>query len=186
MKREKQDNIKSKVCAKCGVEKPINNFTFRKDQGTYRSICHECRRNEYRTNEKIREIVIQRAKKYYAENREKVLERSKQYYNNNLEKILWGNARIRAKKKNLPFNIEIADIVIPDTCPVLGIPIAKGKDKPTANSPTIDRVIPERGYVKGNIVVVSHKANTIKNDASIDELRKVLSFYEEWLSRKEW
>lgn len=89
------------------------------------------------------------------------------------------NARIRARQAEVPFTIAVEDIVIPTNCPILGIPIfqAKGKRGGGENSPSLDRIVPERGYVPGNIIVISNRANRLKSDASIDELRDIASFY---------
>ena len=90
--------------------------------------------------------------------------------------------RIRSKcaKEGIPCDITVDDIVVPERCPVLGIVLEFGKsdgDKWRDNSPSVDRIIPELGYVKGNIIVVSYRANRIKNDATIDELVKISTFY---------
>jgi len=45
------------------------------------------------------------------------------------------------------------------------------------NSPTLDRIDNTKGYTKDNIIIVSFKANTIKNSATIEELEKVLQYY---------
>ena len=87
----------------------------------------------------------------------------------------------RAKLKGLEFNLTLNDIPqIPDICPVLGIPIIPndGTSTPTDNSPSIDRIDNKKGYIKGNIRIISNRANRIKSDATIDELRKVLEDYE--------
>ena len=91
-----------------------------------------------------------------------------------------GAAKRTTKRRNLPFNLESSDIEIPAVCPVLGIEIRKtlGVGKRTDNSPSLDRIIPERGYVKGNVIVVSWRANRLKQDASIEELRKIADFYQ--------
>lgn len=88
--------------------------------------------------------------------------------------------RLRHKCKNgdIPFSITAADIHIPAVCPVFGTPFVFGgtngyKDW---NSPSIDRVIPELGYVPGNICVISARANTIKNNATADELRRIVAY----------
>ncbi|MGE3333610.1 MAG: hypothetical protein AB7I36_08200 [Rhodospirillaceae bacterium] len=73
-----------------------------------------------------------------------------------------------------------ADIVIPKTCPVLGIDIRLSNGGFNDNSPTLDRVDNALGYVPGNVVVVSWRANRIKCDAAIDELRKIVEFYDRW------
>lgn len=93
--------------------------------------------------------------------------------------MLW-HARRRAKAAGVAFNIDKSDIVIPATCPALGIPLFPGRKRSGPNSPSLDRIRPARGYVKGNVAVVSQRANQIKNDASPIELRAVL----EWLERQ--
>jgi hypothetical protein len=93
---------------------------------------------------------------------------------NNPNKFLCKDAKHRAKKKNIPFDITADDVIIPEVCPILGIPLKAG-DKIVCNtSPTIDRIKPELGYVKGNIQVLSYRANMLKSNATIEELEKVL------------
>jgi hypothetical protein len=79
----------------------------------------------------------------------------------------------------VPFTISREDIVIPTHCPVLGLPLftMKGVQGGGDNSPTLDRIRPALGYVKGNIIVISGRANRLKSDASIKELRDIASFY---------
>jgi len=80
------------------------------------------------------------------------------------------NAKRRAEKDNVIFDLEFTDIVIPDKCPVLNIPLKPGIDSITPNSPTLDRILPEQGYVKENVWVISHRANFLKNNATVEEL----------------
>ncbi|RWZ83507.1 MAG: hypothetical protein EO766_17635 [Hydrotalea sp. AMD] len=100
----------------------------------------------------------------------------------------WLLARIKSKciQNNIPFNLTIDDLVIPENCPILGIPLKfgvkgsdrfKNKSKTPDDSPSVDRIIPELGYVKGNIVVVSFRANNLKSNATPDELQKIAEFY---------
>lgn len=58
-------------------------------------------------------------------------------------------------------------------CPVLGIPIFSGRGKQIDNSPNLDRIVPEKGYVPGNVRVISAKANRIKSNATAEELKLV-------------
>ena len=90
---------------------------------------------------------------------------------------LLSNIRRRCKVANIPCSLTVDDIVIPATCPVLGIPIYIGTGRPCDNSPSIDRVNPDGGYTKGNIIVVSQKANRIKSDATVYQLQQVFEFY---------
>jgi hypothetical protein len=85
-------------------------------------------------------------------------------------------AKWKAKQLGLGFDITEEDIEIPKVCPVLGIPLFRniGKGGPGWNSPSIDRIDPSKGYVKDNVRVISHRANTLKNNASLEELEKIL------------
>jgi hypothetical protein len=133
-------------------------------------------------------------KERYAKNKEYIKKKSKEHYRNNKESILRENkdyrrtkegsinylyksAKNRSKKYNILFNIELDDIVIPNVCPVLGIQLIQGDGVSFDGSPTLDRIIPELGYTKGNIIVVSMKANRIKNNATLEELKKVYEYY---------
>lgn len=88
------------------------------------------------------------------------------------------NARVRARRAGVPFTITVDDIVIPTHCPILGIPLFQKKGKGGGDhSPSLDRVRPHEGYVPGNVIVISNRANRLKSDASIRELRDIASFY---------
>lgn len=90
------------------------------------------------------------------------------------------NARRRAKRDGLLCTISKNDIVIPDVCPVLGIPLRKTAPRrpPPDDAPTLDKLIPEKGYVPGNVTVISWRANTLKRDGTIDEFRRLLGWLE--------
>lgn len=85
-------------------------------------------------------------------------------------KVMLTHARARAIKNKLEFNINYDDIIVPEKCPLLDIPIFVSNKKVGPNSPTIDRIICSKGYVKGNVIVISHKANTAKNSLTLNEL----------------
>lgn len=95
----------------------------------------------------------------------------------NPEKTLLAAAKRSARVAKVPFNLVIADIVIPDACPVLGLPLSRGEGIRTGNSPSLDRLKPHLGYVKGNVMVISWRANRIKCDATFEELAAVADFY---------
>jgi hypothetical protein len=95
--------------------------------------------------------------------------------------------RGRCKRKGLPFDVSAADLLalIPESrlCPALGIPLIFG-GKLSGNSPSIDRLIPSLGYVRSNIAIISHKANSMKQDCvNPDELRRLADFMEAALAR---
>lgn len=86
------------------------------------------------------------------------------------------DARKRALAFGLPFTIEPEDIKINSVCPVLGIPLSEDGNR--NNRPSLDRAVPSRGYTPSNIYVISFRANRIKSDASIDELKKIVAYME--------
>jgi len=90
-------------------------------------------------------------------------------------------AKRRAARKELPFDLTADDIVVPDFCPALGIPLyrAVGRKAQGPHSPTLDRIDPDLGYVRGNVRVISARANQIKSDATPSELLRVACFVQE-------
>ena len=85
--------------------------------------------------------------------------------------FLLHHAKQRAKEKGLEFNLTIDDLSVPDLCPLLDIPLSVGDGKLHDNSPTLDRIDNAKGYVPGNVSVISYKANRIKSNATLKELR---------------
>lgn len=129
---------------------------------------------------KTPENQLNNAKVYRQKNKKKINEQSKNAYRNDLKLYVYHmmkRAERRAKKANLPFDITVEDIFIPEVCPVFGCPfsISNGSG-PGDFSPSIDKIIPDMGYVKGNIRIICSKANRIKSDASVEEVRKVLNY----------
>ena len=90
--------------------------------------------------------------------------------------------RHHAKKNNIDFFIDFEDLLpLPTYCPVLNIELDYGfKGKMAFNSPSIDRVNPSKGYIKGNVIVISQKANAIKQNANPTEIRAVADFFERY------
>lgn len=79
-------------------------------------------------------------------------------------------AKIRAKKYGIPFTIKIDDVIIPDRCPLLQIPlILNSEQKWHPNLASLDRVIPSLGYIPGNVWVISWKANVMKSNYSLED-----------------
>lgn len=116
---------------------------------------------------------------YRARHPEKFRALTIKHYYANREKILWERAKTRAKKKDIPFNLELSDISIPEYCPILGLRLAtgpSGRKWGSDNSPSIDRIDPDLGYVKGNIQIISWRANTLKKNATLEELRLIYEF----------
>ncbi len=117
--------------------------------------------------------------KYNARQKEKGWPNRKKWLELRWESRLLVSARAHAQNKGLNIDITLEDINIPEKCPVLGIPLFFTKGKRTRNTPTIDRINNAKGYVRGNIVVVSWRANDLKKDATVQELRRLAKFYGE-------
>ncbi len=124
-------------------------------------------------------------KREYKKNIVRYQESNKNYKFNNYERVLLGCAKYSSKKKNLPFDLELSDIIIPDVCPVLGIKIViptiragkgRGGFPARLNNPTLDRFDNSKGYTKDNIRVISWRANRLKCDGSITEFEAIVAY----------
>ena len=93
--------------------------------------------------------------------------------------------RSKCKKKGIPFDIKDSDITIPSHCPLLGTPLTKysdqGRNYSRDNMWSVDRKDPTKGYIKGNVWVISHRANSMKHDATLEELELLVKNLKEEL-----
>lgn len=88
---------------------------------------------------------------------------------------MFNRAKARAKQRDIEFNLQPYDITIPTHCSVFGFQLETGGSSDT--SPALDRIHNNIGYVKGNVIVVSGRANRLKSDATLPELERILEFY---------
>lgn len=101
----------------------------------------------------------------------------RQWRKDNPESKMLRETRKRASREKISFNLDREDIYIPTHCPVLGMPLDFGiKD----SYPTLDRIIPEEGYTKGNVKVISFRANRLKSDASLVELKMLVRYVKKY------
>ena len=166
------------MCKSCRKEYEIK----RKDKtpilAARSKICPCCRimkaPDEYYKNSYTRDRLTTACKKCLCESQ-------KSWVEENPEKYLLTSCKTRAKKAGIPFNLEIEDIVIPEKCPMLGIKLESGRGRSGLfnHSPTLDRIIPKKGYTKGNVQVISGRANRIKSDATADEIMAVAKYMKE-------
>lgn len=144
-------------CIKCGKDKARRFFSYNnRNLGAtsgYRNICKPCSRAKKEKERRDRDW------KYRA------------------NEILYMNAKSRAKKSGIPFDIKREDVIIPDVCPVLGIKLFRESKESWRNAPSIDRINNDGGYTKDNIMIMSRRANILKKDATIDELIMIGNFY---------
>lgn len=143
-------------CSGCKKHKSFDRFSRNPTKKTGRANwCKDCMRSLY--------------------TRPEYLERRKQRRNNNLAHALLIETRCRARKASIPFNLE--SLTIPELCPVLRRPFHLGGGKRTDCSPSVDRIIPERGYVVGNVRVISWLANKIKSNCDDPEIFEAIAKY---------
>jgi hypothetical protein len=92
---------------------------------------------------------------------------------------LVNKARGRAKARGLSFTLSSEDISpLPSHCPVFGFELDYELSRASFNSPTLDRVDNDKGYELGNVIVVSRKANTMKSDGTVEDMKLLYEFYE--------
>ena len=126
---------------------------------------------------------------YRAKNIEKLTEQGKMatharyaLLGDSYKKSMLNRAKARAKAQGVPFDLSVEDIDIPERCPALGIELQynNGQQGGSDNSPSLDKIDPSKGYVKGNVIVVSGLANRIKTNATLDQIKQVYDFYSEY------
>lgn len=193
----------TKTCTKCSLEKSTDDFkkSTRSTDGRF----PQCKACEARYREARAEVHRAYMKTYYRDNKTKFAKENAKYqeahkegrkqynkdyyYNRRMRALEWDilyRIRSRSKKQGIKFNLTREDIVVPEVCPVLGIPLNRGGigiKGARPDSPSVDRIRPELGYVKGNVRVISNRANTLKCDASIEELERVLQDLRSQLSQ---
>lgn len=130
---------------------------------------------------KTKQRTLESYRKMYAdpEKRSKVRDQVKVRYAENVPANMLKAARKRAAAAEVPCTITVNDIFVPDVCPILGLElkVASG-GVPADNSPSLDRRVPDKGYVPGNVAVISYLANRIKSNATPFQLRQIALWVE--------
>lgn len=171
------DTVPQKVpCSVCGKPtKSVYRVCARTDE------CKKAQRDAW--GHANRERRASYVKKYREENIESVKAGARAWYEKDKVKhplrMTLANAKSRAKRRGIEFNLCEDDIQIPEFCPVLGIKLAPGSGKQTDYSPSLDRIDNNKGYIVGNVAVISLRANRIKGYADPSELEAVLSYMRE-------
>lgn len=96
-------------------------------------------------------------------------------------KMLWSQLKSSAAQRNIPFDLSPTDIDtigIPISCPVLGIPLHFHRNNVQDDSISFDRIDSSKGYSVDNLIVISYRANRLKSNATLDELKKITHFYQ--------
>lgn len=90
------------------------------------------------------------------------------------EESIISSSKARARKFGLPHTISKKDIVIPKFCPILGVEIVLERGHPYA--PSIDQKTPRAGYTPDNIVIMSRRANLLKNNMTAQEAKLLYQY----------
>lgn len=152
-------------CPVCNKDLPYYRFAIAKKSHTGRMwCCKEC----YESNKELSNNNFR--KKYDLNFRETIYTQKRESRLRNFIHAMWKAAKVRAESKGIEFNIEESDITIPDKCPLLETPLVFGTKDSYDYSPSLDRIDNTKGYIKGNIWVISKKANTMKSSATFEEL----------------
>jgi hypothetical protein len=111
-------------------------------------------------------------KESYGRCKEKRRKRHDKWAEDNHARVLFLQARRSAGYRGLEFNLDPEDVVIPETCPYLGCKLTstQGQGRVWTNA-SIDRIDSSKGYIKGNIQIVSVLANSMKQQATIEQLQ---------------
>lgn len=167
------DERSTKRCTTCGLLKTLEDFAIQKkakDGRTWK--CKECMKVYCKERyEKNKEKICSQTKAYYFKNKEK------NFFNN-----IAGKKRAQCRKEGLPFDMDgkYLESIWTGVCPILGLELTKGhlrgKGKIPENQGELDRLVPSKEYVRGNVKWISRRANRIKNDASVEELEKVMAY----------
>lgn len=169
----KYKNPTPRICVICSVEYlPINS--------RQKTCSKECG-DKLHSSHAVRTAKIRREKYFqehgYYPGTEEAKRHSKHWYMrlSPEEKVL-RSAKTRflhrTRNSGREFDLTLEDIIIPEFCPILGMKLEQGKGRPLPQSPSIDRIDPTKGYIKGNIQIISQRANVMKSDASPEELLK--------------
>lgn len=156
MKHREENPNRYKVCKECNQSLNLNKFSliekWNVNSGT-KNVCKKC------------STKIRQAKKLNNDWKE------------NAAKLLYKNIKSRCKRTGREFSIDLEDIKIPEKCPVFGFDLKREDKKTWMFAPSVDRIDSSKGYIKGNVTVVSRRANILKRDATLEELEQLLNYY---------
>lgn len=163
----------TKCCNACKQFLPFSYFSKNSSMGDKLSThCKEC--DKVRQDKSKRKTNPQRlayARKYQLEKRQDFKYRLQ---------MLINASKQRAKLKNIEHEITVEDLIalypLDGKCPVLGVELEFGSAGFRENSPSIDKINPNKGYTKDNIQVISWRANRIKGDATLEELELLVAY----------
>lgn len=152
------------ICEKCQKQVTTLSRPYKQIKITHH-FCKDCCA-ELNGNERKKFLLATNS-----EFKNKINAQKRQSAQKHIITCILNRAKRRALKYNLEFNLEPSDIIIPDKCPILEVPLFLGTKGNYEYTPSLDRIDNSKGYIKGNIQIISKKANSMKNSASLEELQ---------------
>ena len=165
-----------RICRVCKDPKPPADF--RPDRRVCRKCVSKVNSRRLRSNSTRYGAFKTYQKQWELDNHERRKQYDLGWRKNNVERLLLYHAKARAKRYNVECSLGLEDIIIPNVCPVLKIPI-KADLMGSDNSPSLDRLVPSKGYTKENTRVISCRANVIKNCGTTKEHEMIVEYMKE-------
>jgi hypothetical protein len=155
-----------KKCKICLETKSLSDFQVNsKTKDGHLGICKECHQ------EKVKKVFEGRQKQ-----EEKYQEVEKKFGDIQTKQYLISSARKRAKEFGIECSITPGDLEITHVCPIMLQPMSRFKDKMNNYSYTLDRIDSTKGYVKGNVRVISWRANWLKGNLTLDQAERLVKY----------
>lgn len=172
-------DAESWACRTCGIEKPAGQFR----KGKFRTQCLVCRGEYCAAHYKSQPRKYKaRAAKWKTKNPGYHTRKSRAWAQNqrrtNPAHYMWQTLRQRARARGIEFNLEPTDLFIPEFCPVLGVrlsPLGTGNSH-FDTAPSVDRIESRLGYVRGNVAVISKRANYWKSNATAEDHERIAAW----------
>ena len=156
MKNREENPNRYKICKECNQSLNLNKFSLIEkwdaNSGT-KNTCKKCSIKIRQTEKLNRDWKVDAAR------------------------LLYKNIKSRCKRMGREFSIELEDITIPEKCPVFGFELKRENRETWMCAPSVDRIDSSKGYIKGNVTVVSRRANILKRDATLEELEQLFNYY---------
>jgi hypothetical protein len=156
----------SKLCLRCNRKRKSSCFYVRSDGYGLFSYCKDCN--------------TQRGREWIKENPQRHIQQAREYRRTHPWKSMWMRAKWVAHRRRLEFNLteEHLQTLFVDVCPILGIRLqyGGGTGRPNSNSASVDRINSSKGYIVGNVAIISYRANCIKSDGTAAEHRRVADY----------
>lgn len=147
------------ICRGCSIDKDLEEYPVRNDRsGRLRPYCYSC------VN------VIARA-------------RYSSYRQTEPFKHKCTRAKARAQSLKVPFDLtpEYLESIWTGVCPVINTPISLLEQRDNEFAAELDRFIPSKGYIQGNVAFLSRRANRLKNNVTTKELQQLI----DWMKKHE-